>query len=109
MRIRELVQDWAQSPPTPTAMRELRLRLPLQQAAQIAALAEMFAEGDESRLVAQLLAAAISEVESGFPYVKGEKAAEDEFGDPVYADAGHTPRFLALTGEHFARMQREGR
>ncbi|MFZ5724467.1 MAG: pilin assembly protein [Pseudomonadota bacterium] len=105
MRIRELVQDWGQVPAMPAATRELQIRVPLHTAAQIAALADMFADGNESAMAAQLLAAALTEVETSFPYVKGDKVAEDEFGDPVHADAGHTPRFLELTQQHFARLQ----
>jgi len=107
MRIRELVGAWVQHPSHGDGGREVRVCLPLQRAAQVAALAEMFADGDEQAVLAQLVGAAIDEIETAFPYVQGEKVAEDEQGDPVYADAGFTPTFLELTRRHYERLQRD--
>lgn len=107
MKVRDLTRDWASARREQHVYREMATRLPLHRAAQLAALADMFADGDESRVIADLLIAALGEVEASFPYVQGQKSGEDEFGDPVYADAGHTPRFHALTRAHFERMQRD--
>jgi len=52
-------------------------------------------------MVTDLLGAAIDEVEATMPYIPGSKVIrEDDHGDPVYEDAGMTPKFLELTRKH---------
>jgi hypothetical protein len=60
-------------------------------------------------LLGELVAAALEELETSLPYVKGSKVvAVDEQGDPLYEDIGPTPRFLALSRQYLQRLN-EGR
>jgi len=60
----------------------------------------------EAQLITELLSAALDELEASLPYVKGaEVIAEDDQGDPIYADDGLAPRFHALTGKYTAEFQ----
>lgn len=75
-------------------------------AARLQALAEMYPGCSAGSLLADLLHEALDELEAAFPYVNGQRqVGEDEFGDPLYEDAGPTPRFLALTQQHLRKMQ----
>jgi hypothetical protein len=87
---------------------EYRVRLPVHDAARIAALAEMYPLNSEADIIRELLAVALDSIEAAFPYEQGSRViAEDELGDPIYEDAGPTPRFLALTKKHAERLEKE--
>ncbi|MOA39669.1 hypothetical protein D3C78_1614690 [compost metagenome] len=70
----------------------------MEAAARLAAIAEMYPKRQPEELLGELLGAALEELETSFPYVKGSQVvATDEEGDPLYEDIGPTPRFLALS------------
>jgi hypothetical protein len=82
------------------------VRLPLRDAARIAALAEMYPRRSETELISELLTAALDELEAAMPYIPGTQVvAEDEEGNPVYEDTGPTPRFLELSRKHIGSME----
>ncbi len=110
MKIKELVQAWEQTAGGRIAARDYRLSLPVRDAARIAALAEMYPLRGESELIAELLSAALDELEAGMAYVAGPRVvAEDEEGNPVYEDIGPTPRFLALSRKHLQALEAQAR
>lgn len=98
MHIRQLPSHWASTArPEPSAL-ELRLQLPLEHAARLLALKEMYPGRTEEQLLLDLLGAALDELAETLPYTPGERVvAEDELGDPIYQDVGPMPRFLELT------------
>jgi hypothetical protein len=98
---KELLDSWRASAAAPRTVRAYAVRLPLEDAAQLAALAEMFPGRSAEQLLTELLGAALKEVAAAMPYVAGERViATDEQGDPVYEDVGPTPRFIQLTRVH---------
>lgn len=100
-----LIRAWEQSAAGGLAAREYRVRLPLRDAARVAALAEMYPRSGETELISELLTAALDELEAAMPYIPGTQVvAEDEEGNPVYADTGPTPRFLELSRKHGSSM-----
>lgn len=110
MDVKELLKKWEQSSGVKMTAHEYGVRLPVHDAARIAALAEMYPHKNESEIITELLSVILDELEASFPYVQGPKViAEDELGDPVYEDIGPTPRFLALTKKHVARLEIEAR
>lgn len=85
--------------------REFAVRLPVKDAARLAALAEMYPRKSEAQLVTELLSAALDELEASFPYLQGPRVvAEDEFGDPIYEDLGPSRRFVDLTRKYSALL-----
>ena len=105
MDIRSLLEEWNQSGAARRTAREYRLRLPVHDAARIAALADMYPRKTEEELLAELLSVALDMLEAALPYQQGERViAEDEQGDPVFEDIGPTPCFLELTRRHAARL-----
>lgn len=108
MKVNELMKMWERNASGELAENHYTVRLPLEDAARIAALCEMFPRRSAEDFITDLLSAALSEIESGLPYVKGDDViAEDELGDPIYNDAGSTPRFLALSQKHYERLKQQ--
>jgi len=99
---KELLDSWRERAAAPRTAAAYAVRLPLDDAAQLAALAELFPGRSPEQLITELLGAALKELAAAMPYVAGSRViSTDEQGDPVYEDAGLTPRFMEL-----ARRQR---
>jgi hypothetical protein len=100
-----LLESWRESAAAPLTVSTYTVRLPLDEAAQLAALAQMFPGRAAEQLLTELLGAALKEVAAAMPYVAGTRViSTDEQGDPVYEDIGPTPRFMALAREHRRRL-----
>lgn len=61
--------------------------------AKLEALAEVYEQPVEE-VMADLMHAALAEVESGIPYVPGSRVIRVEDGDPCYEDEGKMPAYL---------------
>jgi hypothetical protein len=98
---KQLLDSWRESAAAPRTVRAYAVRLSLDDAAQLAALAEMFPGRAPEQLISELLGQALREVAAAMPYVPGQRViSTDEQGDPVYEDIGPTPRFMQLTRAH---------
>lgn len=105
MRIAELIQRWSKEGRARTDVRAYTAHLPLRDAARIEALHMMYPNRSESQLMADLLRAALDELEVAMPYVPGNRViAEDDYGDPIYEDLGPTPQFYSLSHEILRRL-----
>lgn len=110
MKIRELVQHWQENAQGQLSVTPYQIHLDVQAAARLAALQEMYPKHHVEELLGELLSAALDELETSLPYVKGNKVvATDEQGDPLYEDVGLTPRFLALSRQHLQRLNEQQR
>ena len=108
MKISDLVQHWETSSSGALTVREYCVRLPLRDAARIAALIEMYPIRSETEIISELLIAALDELEQAMHYIPGSKViAEDDQGDPIYEDVGPTPRFIALTEKRSEVLEKE--
>jgi len=105
MRIAELIQRWVKGEPARTSVRAYSVHLPLRDAARIEALRLMYPDCSESRLLADLIRAALDELEVAMPYIPGQRIiAEDDYGDPIYEDLGPTPQFYSLSHEILRKL-----
>ncbi|GAB3683200.1 hypothetical protein GCM10028792_32140 [Salinisphaera aquimarina] len=101
MKVNELVAQWKANAGEQRTDESYEVRLPIYDAAKVAALCDMFPGLTRERIITDLLAAALDELASSFTYEPGDEvAAYDEMGDPMYADAGLTPRFQALAKQY---------
>jgi hypothetical protein len=108
MKIRQLVNHWKNTITNDSPKTSLQVQIPIHDAARLAALADLFPALRYDEVVAELLHSALDEAQEAFPYVQGVKqTGEDEFGNPIYADDGYTPKFLALMKTHLARLEKE--
>jgi hypothetical protein len=106
VRFKELLDSWRDAAADSPTAKSYAVRLPLDEAAQLLALAEMFPGRTVEQLISELLAAALKETAAAMPYVAGRRViATDEQGDPIYEDVGPTPRFIALARQHRRALQ----
>lgn len=102
-----LIRQWQDTADGIIAAREYCVHLPLNDAARVAALAEMYPRRSETELLSELLTAALDELENAMPYIPGKLVvSEDEEGNPVYEDLGPTPHFLELSRKYALSMSR---
>ena len=108
MRFKELLDTWKDTASETRTASEYAVRLPLDDAARLQALAELFPGRTVEQLITDLLGVALEEVAVAMPYVQGKKViSNDEQGDPVYEDAGQTPRFTELTRQFKKKLESE--
>jgi hypothetical protein len=101
VNFKELLDSWRDGAAAARTVRTYSVHLPVDDAARLGALAEMFPGRTAEQLITELLGAALKEVAAAMPYVAGSKViSTDEQGDPVYEDTGPMPRFLELTRKH---------
>jgi hypothetical protein len=104
MSFKTLLRRWETRPEVPKAEQQFSVRLPLEDAARVLALAEMYHLGEEE-VITDLLHAALEEIIEAMPYVPGDKVIrEDDHGDPIYEDQGPMPKFLELTRARHAAL-----
>jgi hypothetical protein len=105
MRIAELIERWGSEGQARTDVQTYTVHLPLRDAARVEALRRMYPGRSDSQLMADLIRAALDELEVAMPYVPGHRViAEDDFGDPIYEDLGPTPRFYSLSHEILRKL-----
>jgi hypothetical protein len=107
---KKLLESWRENASAPRTVTEYAVRLPVDDAAQLHALVEMFPGRTAEQLITDLLGAALQEVATAMPYVAGQKIiSTDEQGDPVYEDVGPTPRFMELSRKNRKKLEAEVR
>lgn len=107
---KELLESWRDTAAAPRTASTFAVRLPLDEAAQLAALTEMFPGRSSEQLITELLGAALKELAAAMPYVAGKRViSTDDQGDPIYEDVGPTPRFMALTRAHRRSLEADGK
>ncbi|MGE0580805.1 MAG: type 1 pili tip component [Steroidobacteraceae bacterium] len=108
MDFRGLLDAWRTGGTSPRTATEYAVRLPIDDAARLAALADMFPGRTREQLITELLSVALDELATAMPYEAGRKViSHDDQGDPVYEDIGLTPKLLELTRKHRKRLQSE--
>jgi hypothetical protein len=108
MSFKDLLESWRENAAQPRTATEYAVRLALDDAARLAALAEMFPGRTPEQFITDLLGAALQEIETSMPYIAGKKViSSDEQGDPIYEDVGLTPRFVELTRKNRKKLEAE--
>jgi hypothetical protein len=98
VKFKPLLDRWKKDAAPARTAKEYAMRLELDDAARLHALAEMFPGQPIEAIIADLLHAGLDEIAAAMPYERGPKViSRDDQGDPVYEDVGLTPRFVELT------------
>ena len=98
MKFKPLLDRWKRNAVPVRTAKEYPIRLELDDASRLHALAELFPGQPIESLIADLLRAGLDEIAAAMPYEAGPKIiSRDDQGDPVYEDVGLTPRFAELT------------
>ena len=98
MKFKSLLDRWKKDAPPARTAAEYSVRLTLDDAAKLHALAELFPGRELPEFITDLLHAGLDEIAAAMPYEAGSKViSRDDQGDPVYEDVGLTPRFVELS------------
>jgi hypothetical protein len=98
---KELLDSWRAGAAAPRTAKAYAVRLPVDDAARLDALADMFPGRTPEQLITELLGVALKDVAAAMPYVPGTRViSTDDQGDPVFEDIGLMPRFIELTRSH---------
>jgi hypothetical protein len=98
VKFKPLLDRWKKDPVPARTVREYPIRLDLDDAARLHALAELFPGQPIEAIITDLLSAGLDEIAAAMPYERGSKViSRDDQGDPLYEDIGLTPRFVELT------------
>jgi hypothetical protein len=101
MKFRALLDRWKQQAQPALTAREYAVRLPLDDASRLHALAELFPGSRIEGILTDLLHTALDELAASMPYEPGSKIiSRDDQGDPVYEDKGLTPRFIEISRKY---------
>ncbi len=105
MSYADLIAAWKKAPVVQQTDETYAIHLPVEVAASLHAFAELYPGVSLESITTDLLNQAVTEVVAALPYEPGDRVIrEDEFGDPVYEDAGPTPEFEALKRAHLGRL-----
>jgi hypothetical protein len=109
VKFKPLLDRWKRDPAPIRTAKEYPIRLDLDDAARLHALAELFPGQPIEVIVTDLLHAALDEIAAAMPYQRGPKViSRDDRGDPVYEDIGLTPRFVELTRKFKKNLKATG-
>lgn len=107
MPFKDLLSSWKKLEKPQLTEQEYAVRLSIKDAARVHALSELHPGVSVDRVITDLLARSLDELEAAMPYVAGEKIIrEDDHGDPIYEDVGLTPEFLERVRTHLEALQK---
>lgn len=107
-KIKDIVLTWHANAKASREVKQISIPVNLHDVARIHALTELYPNLTEEIIITDLLNASLDEVEACLPYVQGQKViARDDQGDPIYEDAGLTPKLLDLTRKHMAILKQQ--
>lgn len=110
MKFKPLLDRWKKDAAPARTAKEYAIRLPLDDASRLHALVELFPGRRVEEIVTDLLHAGLDEIAAAMPYEPGPKViSRDDQGDPVYEDAGLTPRFVDLTRKFKKTLEAEAK
>jgi hypothetical protein len=98
VKFKPLLERWQREAVPVRTAKDYAVRLELDDAARLHALAELFPGHPIEAIITDLLHVGLDEIGAAMPYERGSKIISiDDQGDPLYEDIGLTPRFVELT------------
>jgi hypothetical protein len=120
MKTSHLHDVWSSPDNSRLVSKQFSFRLPVHIAAKIAALGEMYPQKNRTQIVADLLSAALDNLEENLPMVKGpapdremedlERRIADQEGyayEPFFLVEGPRSRYRALANKHYKELEKE--
>jgi len=109
VKFKSLLDRWKKTAAPQKTAQEYSIRLALDDAARLHALAELFPGQPLETILSDLLRTSLDEIAAAMPYERGSKViSADDHGDPLYEDVGLTPRFVELTRKFKKELQAAG-
>lgn len=120
MKTSHLHDVWSSPDNNRLVSKQFSFRLPVHIAAKIAALGEMYPQKNRTQIVADLLSAALDNLEQNLPYKKGagndpdieahfrwEAEQKHEKYVPYFPIAGVRAKYRSLVNDHFKALEKE--
>ena len=107
MKASDLANIWASPDNSRLTSKQSSFRLPVHVAAKLAALSEIYPQKTKTQMVADLLSAALADLEQGLPSFAGKFFVKDEEGQPLFEATGPGERFRTLTNKHYLELEKE--
>jgi len=109
MKTDHLHSSWSGPDNSRLVSKQFSLRLPVHIAAKISALADIYPTKNRTQIVADLLTAALDDLEKNLPYSKGEPVGDVPFDTSTeyFYIEGTRQRFRELTDKYFAQLEIE--
>jgi hypothetical protein len=106
VKFKPLLDRWKKDAAPLRTAKEYKIRLDLDDASRLHALAELFPGQPIEAIITDLLRAGLDEIAAAMPYERGAKViSRDDHGDPLYEDIGLTPRFVELTRKYRKQLE----
>jgi hypothetical protein len=108
MKAKDLASVWGSPDNSRLTAKQASFRLPVHVAAKLSALGEMYPQKTKTQLVADLLSAALTDLESGlkaYPGVRFPNETDD--GEPLYEATGPASIFRTLTNKFYVELETE--
>jgi hypothetical protein len=107
MEPKDLVKVWAAPDHSKLTPKQISLRLPIQVAAKISALCEMYPRKTKTEIIGDLLATALDQFTDGLESREGKLWGHDDTGEPIYEEIGERGRFFDLTQKFLKELEDE--
>lgn len=107
MKASDLANAWGSPDNSRLTSKQSSFRLPVHVAAKLAALSEMYPQKTKTQMVADLLSAALADLEQGLPSFPGKFFTDDEQDGPLFEAIGPAERFRTLTNKHYIELEKE--
>ncbi len=109
MEPQDLILRWHDDPKHPLTPKQLSIRLPIDVAAKVAALCEIYPTRTKTEIIADLVASSVDQLVRALPSEKGEFLESESIPGQirVYQDVGPKGRFLEGTARHLRQLEAE--
>ena len=120
MKTQHLHDMWSSPDSSRLVSKQFSFRLPVHIAAKIAALGDLYPQKNRTQIVADLLAAALVDLEKKLPHFAGpamsdddtyyEKIAAEQNGyqhEPSFILSGARARFRNIANQHYKELEKE--
>jgi hypothetical protein len=109
MEPKDLVHRWHEEPKYPLTPKQISIRLPIDVAAKVAALCEVYPVRTKTEIIADLVASSIDQLARALPSEKGELLEDESVPGriKVYRDVGPKGKFLEGTARHLRQLEKE--
>jgi hypothetical protein len=109
MEPQDLVHRWHEEPKYPLTPRQISIRLPIDVAAKVAALCEIYPARTKTEIIADLVASSVDQLARALPSEKGDFLEQESTpgGIRIYRDVGPKGRFLEGTARHLRQLEEE--
>lgn len=108
MEPKDLIKVWEAPDHSKLTPRQTSLRLPIQVAAKISALCEMYPRKTKTEVIGDLLATALDQFADGLGSVKGKyHGIHPDTQEKIYEEVGPKARFAELTNKYLKELEAE--